>query len=143
MVLVVLLLQAIGVEGGGEVEVFELEVGVERLAGDPGGEAGLGVDRELTLAHRAVAAQAEVDQSGLGRRGLLGRELGVEHVQLALDLRVEDRVAAGQAHRRPPPLAELGEVEAIAVRGPGLDEHGQASTARLRGRRGSPCSYRR
>src|SRR5437763_4526653 len=72
-----------------------------------GGVLGLaGVELELPLSHGVVAGEAEVDDLVL----LAGKVPGQER-ELAVELRVENRIAAGQSHRRPPPLAVRRDVD--------------------------------
>src|SRR5262249_58148425 len=60
-----------------------------------------GIELELSLPHRVVAGEAEVDDFV----PLAGMELR-DVRELAVELRVENRIAPGQPHRRPAPLAE-------------------------------------
>ena len=63
------------------------------------------VGGELALTHHAMAVQAEVlDLSAVQ----LGTGLVVQGL-LALELRVEDRIAAGQPHHRPAPFRPSAE----------------------------------
>ena len=62
------------------------------------------VGLELPLAHGAVTAQADVGQCARHRLALRRRQR-IQERELALHLGEEDRIAAGQPHRRPPPFA--------------------------------------
>ena len=69
------------------------------------------VGLELPLAHGAVTAQAHVGQCAPHRLALRRRQRAQER-ELALHLGEEDRIAAGQPHRRPPPFAVGRDVRA-------------------------------
>ena len=73
------------------------------------------VDVELPLAHRAVAAQADIGKRLAELRGItrVGPELLAGQPDLALDLGVDDGVAPRQSHRGPSPLAVRGDVPAV------------------------------
>src|SRR4029077_4707304 len=87
---------------GGRVHVIERELILAARV----------VEVELLLAHRPVAAEAGAGERVrvLARRGRVGPELCLQQTDLGLELGEEDRIAAGQAHRRPTPFAVRGDV---------------------------------
>ena len=83
------------------------------------------VNLQLPLTHRAVTTQTSVRHGLLvGAQLLFGKEavLGVlgQKRELTLELREEDGIAPGKSHGRPAPLAELRNIEAVAVVWAGL-----------------------
>jgi len=89
----------------------KVDVGAARLGA-------LRVDLELALTHDAMTVETRVldaiDSLLKRSRPVIARPESLEEISLALELRKEDRVAAGQAHRRGAPLGPRREVNLIA-----------------------------